>query len=227
MLKASEYNRQEYIENYILTDDEFNLLNDQEQLIYSYLHYGWILNSLKDLHSKKTIYGYIPDRYNPFFTSFGCKVEHYDFGIEETKITKVKESEVTISPEQQQEISEYVLLVASTKANIIEKRLLNYLANKAKQIHETGTFVTDQDLEANIINTFPAFADPFVTLTKEEQDELIAAELSLVMHHLNNLETVSLKVNTKEQYKDYIQNQGFAITIDSNNQKLVKKISDK
>ena len=47
------------------------------------------------------------------------------------------------------------------------------------------------------------------------------------MHHLNNLETVSLKVNTKEQYKDYIQNQGFAITIDSNNQKLVKKISDK
>ena len=33
-------------------------------------------------------------------------------------------------------------------------------------------------------------------------------------------------LNTKEQYKDYIQSQGFAITIDSTNQKLVKKINE-
>lgn len=226
MLKASEYNRKEYIENYILTDDEFNLLNNQEQLVYASLRYGWILESLQDLHSKKTVYGYIPDRYNSFFVSSGCKVEHYDFGTEETEITKVKTSEVTISPEQQQEISKYVSLVASTKADIVEKRLLTYLANKAKQLRETGTFVTDQDTENNIVNTFTSFTDSFTSLTKEEQDKLVAAELSLVMQHLNNLETVSLRATTKEQYTAYIQSQGFAITIDSTSQKLVKKINE-
>ena len=203
-MESFNYNRDDFITNYRLTNREFMLLGDAEKLEYCHKLYGKFIDMVPKVGDKTEVRGHLSESVRDYFSLCGCTFENSDYGIVGVvELRRESKAKFKSSKEAVQNLEAYIKSVASIKADIIESELSEYYTQLKEQL-----------------------TDNFNTLAREdgELSSLLEAELTPLITRLDSGETVTLEETLPLQYKMYLSYLGYALTNKGKKLKIYKAI---
>lgn len=122
----THYNREEFIENYELTKEEYLVLSFEERMEYAHQLFGYKVDDLKQV-GDTIVFGHIIDScFYEYFETCGCRVNEEDLGVEITEIVKIGENKYEHQECASEKLTNHTKLVGSTKSEIIDEKICNF-----------------------------------------------------------------------------------------------------
>ena len=115
------YNREDFIKNYRLTQDEYLMLPYEEELAYTKWMYGSILEELKNIGDERTLNRTFPKIFDDFFRINGIQIERYTYGFDRTVFTRVRDIHYEVLENADKELTSHMKLIATIKAAVFEE----------------------------------------------------------------------------------------------------------
>lgn len=200
-----KFNKEQFIKDYELTRDEYFFLPLEERMEYVKRKFGFILEDIPNVGDKKTFRGTLPFQFNEFFERNGCRIENYDFGIEETEFERLRDVKLEYSEEASTKLDEYIKLVAGAKADTFKKVLVDIYQAKIDALNRGNTMPLQSINEEEILKTICSMTD----LPKEIKEYIMVCQLSSVMERIEAFGFADVNYRVSSDYFEYLKKQGY------------------
>lgn len=203
------YNREEFIENYELTKDEYLVLSFDERMEYANQLFGYKVSELKNIGDTIVFGQTIDSRFYEYFENCGCRINDEDLGAEVTEVVKIGENNYESKAGVKDQLVKHIKLIGLIKAEIIEERKRNYYqvkkGRKSHKFAEKFNYVKEAErIKDCKISNLPA----------HEQRWLMKVEIENLIKSIDrgNQESFDLLVN--DAYINYLERSGYQVTPD-------------
>lgn len=210
------YNREDFIKNYRLTQDEYLMLPYEEELAYTKWMYGSILEELKDIGDERPLNRAFPKIFDDFFRINGIQIERHTYGFDRTVFTRVNDIHYEVLENADKELTSHMKLIATIKAAVFEKvTSLNYIGNSDDFFLKTPDFY-------KILRAITYYSVNHMDISKEAKEKIMMGECMALLEMLFTDGEVLIHSSITKDYIDYLKQSGFVVEENESSVKVLK-----